>query len=65
MTRLGRRPNVRYLLESGEFPLVASFVSGGAPMPPPDFELGLEWLLDGLKLRCLERPASPARAHFG
>ena len=42
-------PHVRYLLESGEFPLVATFIAAGSPMPPPDFELGLKWLLDGFE----------------
>ena len=40
-------PNVRYLLESGEFPLVERFVADGAPPPRRDFETGLGWLLDG------------------
>lgn len=40
-------PELHALLESGEFPLVATFIAAGAPMPPPDFELGLQWLLDG------------------
>lgn len=50
--RRGRRwdtPEMMYLLDSGEFPLVASFIAGGSPMPPPDFELGLKWLLDGFE----------------
>jgi AcrR family transcriptional regulator len=38
---------VRYLIESGEFPLIARFVAGGARPPRPDFETGLGWLLDG------------------
>ena len=42
-------PELRYLLESGEFPLVASFIAADSPMPPPDFELGLRWLLDGFE----------------
>jgi AcrR family transcriptional regulator len=42
-------PNVRYLLESGEFPLLSQFVYGGVEMPPPDFERGLAWLLDGFE----------------
>ncbi|MBE2314723.1 TetR/AcrR family transcriptional regulator C-terminal domain-containing protein [Solirubrobacter sp. CPCC 204708] len=42
-------PNVRYLLESGEFPLVAEFVASDSPLPAPDFELGLKWLLDGFE----------------
>jgi AcrR family transcriptional regulator len=42
-------PNVRYLLESGEFPLLSQFVLGGVEMSPPDFERGLAWLLDGFE----------------
>lgn len=42
-------PEMRYLLESGEFPLVASFIAAGSPMPDPDFEVGLRWLLDGFQ----------------
>jgi AcrR family transcriptional regulator len=42
-------PNVRYLLESGEFPLLSQFVYGGVDAPPPDFERGLAWLLDGFE----------------
>jgi AcrR family transcriptional regulator len=40
-------PAVRYLLESGEFPLIAQFIAGGARPPQPSFETGLGWLLDG------------------
>jgi AcrR family transcriptional regulator len=40
-------PNVRYLLESGEFPLLLRFARAGAEMPPQDFDTGLDWLLDG------------------
>ena len=42
-------PELRRLLDSGEFPLVASFIAADSPMPPPDFELGLKWLLDGFE----------------
>ncbi|RKQ87998.1 TetR family transcriptional regulator [Solirubrobacter pauli] len=42
-------PELRLLLESGEFPLVASFIAADSPMPAPDFELGLRWLLDGFQ----------------
>ena len=48
--RRGRQwdsPELRALLESGEFPLVAGFIASDSPMPPPDFALGLKWLLDG------------------
>jgi AcrR family transcriptional regulator len=44
-------PNVRYLLESGEFPLLARFAAGGADMPAQDFDTGLDWLLDGFAAR--------------
>ncbi len=40
-------PEVRYLIESGEFPLIAEFLAGGARPPRMDFETGLAWLLDG------------------
>jgi AcrR family transcriptional regulator len=40
-------PNVRYLIESGEFPLLARYMASGAEPPPMDFERGLQWLLDG------------------
>jgi AcrR family transcriptional regulator len=42
-------PELRALLESGEFPLVSAFASGGSSLPAPDFELGLKWLLDGFE----------------
>jgi AcrR family transcriptional regulator len=42
-------PELRYLLESGEFPLVSLFVASGSPMPAPDFAQGLNWLLDGFE----------------
>jgi AcrR family transcriptional regulator len=44
-------PEVRYLLESGEFPLIEQFLTSGARLPEPDFELGLSWLLDGFAAR--------------
>jgi AcrR family transcriptional regulator len=40
-------PNIRYLLESGEFPMLSQFASAGGQVPVQDFELGLDWLLDG------------------
>jgi hypothetical protein len=40
-------PEVRYLIESGEFPLIAQFLAAGARPPRADFETGLGWLLDG------------------
>jgi AcrR family transcriptional regulator len=43
-----REPHVRALLDSGEFPLVRTFVEGSRALPEEDrFEQGLEWLLDG------------------
>ena len=40
-------PNVRYLIESGEFPLLERFLAGGVQAPIASFERGLAWLLDG------------------
>ncbi len=41
-------PHVRYLLESGEFPMLARWVQEGDAPPAGDrFAQGLEWLLDG------------------
>ena len=40
-------PNIRYLLESGEFPMLSQFAGAGGQVPVQDFELGLNWLLDG------------------
>jgi AcrR family transcriptional regulator len=40
-------PHVRYLLESGEFPLLSSFIASGGSPRMQSFEVGLEWLLDG------------------
>jgi AcrR family transcriptional regulator len=40
-------PNVRFLLESGEFPLLSRFIAGGERPLTQDFDVGLEWLLDG------------------
>jgi AcrR family transcriptional regulator len=42
-------PHVRYLIESGEFPLLERFMAGGIDPPKPDFERGLAWLLDGFE----------------
>jgi hypothetical protein len=46
-----RQPEVRALLESGEFPLLARFVAGSVDMPMQDFDTGLDWLLDGFAAR--------------
>ena len=42
-------PHIRYLLESGEFPMLLRFVNLGEPLPTASFEVGLEWLLDGFE----------------
>jgi AcrR family transcriptional regulator len=42
-------PHVRYLLESGEFPMLERFVSAGQPLITQPFEAGLDWLLDGFE----------------
>jgi len=46
-------PNVRYLIESGEFPLLERFMSGAIELPQPDYERGLAWLLDGFAARLI------------
>jgi hypothetical protein len=48
MARGADDPNVRYLLESGEFPMLSQFLESGMEIPMGDrFEQGLDWLLDG------------------
>jgi AcrR family transcriptional regulator len=42
-------PNIRYLLESGEFPMLAQFAASGEPLRMQGFEVGLDWLLDGFE----------------
>ncbi len=42
-------PEVRYLIESGEFPLIGQFIAGGVRPPQTSFERGLAWLLDGFE----------------
>jgi AcrR family transcriptional regulator len=42
-------PHIRFLLESGEFPMLEHFLSDGLGPPEPSFERGLEWLLDGFE----------------
>ena len=44
-------PNIRYLLESGEFPLLSRLVEDGQPPPMQSFKVGLDWLLDGFALQ--------------
>jgi AcrR family transcriptional regulator len=47
-----QEPHLRYLLESGEFPMLEQFVRAGGEVPSFDrFEQGLEWLLDGFAAR--------------
>jgi AcrR family transcriptional regulator len=43
------QPHIRYLLESGEFPMLERFVSAGQPPVTQPFEVGLNWLLDGFE----------------
>jgi hypothetical protein len=40
-------PHVRYLLESGEFPMLSAFMARGTSPPAQSFSVGLEWLFDG------------------
>src|SRR4051794_30319781 len=44
-----KEPDVRYLIESGEFPMLERFVSAGQPPIMQPFEVGLNWLLDGFE----------------
>jgi AcrR family transcriptional regulator len=45
-------PHLRYLLESGEFPMLEQFARRGGELPAFDrFEQGLDWLLDGFAAR--------------
>jgi AcrR family transcriptional regulator len=45
-------PYVRYLLESGEFPMLSQFLAqGGGPPTGDRFDDGLDWLLDGFAAR--------------
>jgi AcrR family transcriptional regulator len=44
-------PHIRYLLESGEFPILSHFVASGESMRAQPFDIGLEWLLDGFEAR--------------
>ena len=45
--KLFESPAARYLIDSGEFELIARFLLEGSPLPEPRFETGLTWLLDG------------------
>jgi hypothetical protein len=42
-----QEPYVRYLLESGEFPMLSQFVTMDGEPPQNSFDDGLNWLLDG------------------
>ncbi len=42
-------PHVRYLLESGEFPMLSRALTLGDPPRMQSFEAGLRWLLDGFE----------------
>ena len=45
------QPWVRYLLDSGEFPMLSQFLTMDDPPPSLSFEDGLDWLLDGFAAR--------------
>ncbi|WP_037495791.1 TetR/AcrR family transcriptional regulator [Solirubrobacter soli] len=42
-------PHIRYLIESGEFPMLEQFLTLGRPPVMQSFEDGLNWLLDGFE----------------
>ena len=45
-------PYVRYLLESGDFPILSRLLAEGGDPPTGDrFDDGLEWMLDGFARR--------------
>jgi AcrR family transcriptional regulator len=44
-------PYIRYLLESGEFPMLSRFLETDGPPPQHSFDDGLDWLLDGFAAR--------------
>jgi AcrR family transcriptional regulator len=45
------QPYVRYLLESGEFPMLSHFLTMDGEPPRSSFDDGLNWLLDGFAIR--------------
>ena len=48
MRDVAGQPHIRYLLESGEFPMLEQFLAGDHEVEEGDhFEAGLDWLLDG------------------
>jgi AcrR family transcriptional regulator len=42
-------PHIRYLIESGEFPMLEQFMALDRPPDMQPFEVGLDWLLDGFE----------------
>jgi hypothetical protein len=42
-----QEPYIRYLLESGEFPMLSQFLTLDGEPPQNSFDDGLDWLLDG------------------
>jgi AcrR family transcriptional regulator len=46
-----REPHIRYLLESGEFPMLSQFLTLDRELPQNTFDDGLDWLLDGFAKR--------------
>jgi len=46
-----QEPYVRYLLESGEFPMLSQFIALDGEPPQNSFDDGLNWMLDGFAKR--------------
>ncbi len=46
-----QEPYIRYLLESGEFPMLSQFLTLDREPPQNSFDDGLDWLLDGFAKR--------------
>jgi hypothetical protein len=46
-----QEPYIRYLLESGEFPMLSQFLTLDHEPPRNSFDDGLDWLLDGFAKR--------------
>ena len=46
-----QEPYIRYLLESGEFPMLSQFLTLDREPPRNSFDDGLDWLLDGFAKR--------------
>ena len=46
-----QEPYVRYLLESGEFPMLSQFIALDGEPPQNSFDDGLDWMLDGFAKR--------------